>query len=388
MRMRKYYPVAVLLILLAAIALSASLVTTNANALPTFTTAVGGIGPCDSCHTMTATHAIVNHTTLACSSCHLSGTATPPTPVACAACHGGTSAILVSATHVTTKCGTTAGCHGAVSAATITSFAPTSGPVGTVVTLTGTGFTGATAVNFNGTTAAIFSVVSATQITATVPSGAATGTISVTPLSGPDVISATSFTVTVLPAVPTVTSFTPTSAPVGTVVTLTGTGFTGATAVAFNGTTTSIFIVVSATQITAEVPSGATTGKITVTPASGPVATSATNFTVTVPAVTTKVTLKLSGLRSGAMRLGRSVTATGKVTPTSLAGSKVKLTVQKKKSTRWVTLKSVTRTISLTGAYSWKYKPARRGVYRLRATIAKTAAHRAATTTWRSFKVK
>ena len=94
MRMRKYYPVVVLLILLAAIALSVSLVTTNANALPTFTTAVGGIGPCDSCHTITATHAIVNHTTLACGSCHLSGTATPPTPVACAACHGGTSDAL------------------------------------------------------------------------------------------------------------------------------------------------------------------------------------------------------------------------------------------------------------------------------------------------------
>ena len=386
MRMRKYYPVVVLLILLAAIALSASLVTTNANALPTFTTAVGGIGPCDSCHAMTATHSNANHTSLACTSCHLTNTSTPPTPAACAACHGGTSAILVSATHVTTKCGTTAGCHGAVSAATITSFAPTSGPVGTVVTLTGTGFTGATAVNFNGTTAAIFSVVSATQITATVPSGATTGTISVTPLSGPDVISATSFTVTVLPAVPTITSFAPTSAPVGTVVTLTGTGFTGATAVAFNGTTTAIFVVVSATKITAEVPSGATTGTIAVTTPGG-TGTSATSFTVEAVVVTPKVTLKLSGLTSGAMRLGRSVTAKGKVTPSSLAGSKVKLTVQKR-GARWVTLKSVARTISASGAYSWKYKPARRGAYRMRATIAKTAAHTAATTTWRSFKVK
>ena len=100
MRMRKYYPVVVLLILLAAIALSVSLVTTNANALPTFTTAVGGIGPCDSCHTITATHAVPAHAGFfaTCSTCHLTDVATPPTPAACAACHGGTSAIIAKPT--------------------------------------------------------------------------------------------------------------------------------------------------------------------------------------------------------------------------------------------------------------------------------------------------
>jgi hypothetical protein len=87
------------------------------------------------------------------------------------------------------------------------------------------------------------------------------------------------------------------------------------------------------------------------------------------------------------MKLGRSVTAKGKVTPTSLAGSKVKLTVQKKRGARWVTVKSVARTISASGAYSWKYKPATRGAYHMRATIAKTAAHTAARTKWRTFRV-
>ena len=67
---------------------------------------------------------------------------------------------------------------------TLTSFAPTSGAVGTTVTLTGTGFTGATAVIFAGTPATSFSVASATQITATVPSGAASGAISVTTPGG------------------------------------------------------------------------------------------------------------------------------------------------------------------------------------------------------------
>ena len=82
------------------------------------------------------------------------------------------------------------------------------------------------------------------------------------------------------------------------------------------------------------------------------------------------------------------MTAKGKVTPASLVGSKVKLQVQKKKARKWVTLKTVRRTISATGAYSWKYKPAKRGAYRMRATIARTTTHTAAKTPWRGFKVK
>ena len=112
--MRKYYPVAALLILLAAIALSASIVTTNANALPTFTLAQKGIGPCVTCHGMAATHDNPKHAAVypTCSNCHLSGIATPPTPAACAKCHGGPSAILASANHAAQGCGTTPGCHG------------------------------------------------------------------------------------------------------------------------------------------------------------------------------------------------------------------------------------------------------------------------------------
>src|SRR5437867_2154718 len=55
------------------------------------------------------------------------------------------------------------------SAPTITSFTPTSGPVGSSVTLSGTNFTGATAVTFNGASAASFTVTSDTTIQATVP---------------------------------------------------------------------------------------------------------------------------------------------------------------------------------------------------------------------------
>ena len=107
-----------LAIALAALALSASLVTTKANALPTFTTPVNGIGPCQSCHpktgTPTAPHDVAAHASFitTCSTCHVGGdTSVPPTPAKCAACHGVTN-ILASAQHVANKCGTTPGCHG------------------------------------------------------------------------------------------------------------------------------------------------------------------------------------------------------------------------------------------------------------------------------------
>src|SRR5205823_5352431 len=57
-------------------------------------------------------------------------------------------------------------------APTITGFSPSSGPVGTGVTISGTNFTGASDVRFNGTSAVSFSVTSSTSISATVPSGA------------------------------------------------------------------------------------------------------------------------------------------------------------------------------------------------------------------------
>ena len=76
----------------------------------------------------------------------------------------------------------------------ITSFAPASLWVGAVITITGTRFTGATAVRFNGTAAYSFTVNSATQITATVPAGVTGGTLSVVTPEG-TAVSSTAFTV-------------------------------------------------------------------------------------------------------------------------------------------------------------------------------------------------
>ena len=71
-----------------------------------------------------------------------------------------------------------------IAAPTITSFTPSSGCIGTTVTITGTNFTSTTAVQFNGIAAASTNVVSATSIIATVANGTTTGPISVTTLGG------------------------------------------------------------------------------------------------------------------------------------------------------------------------------------------------------------
>jgi hypothetical protein len=60
----------------------------------------------------------------------------------------------------------------------VTSFSPTSGPAGTTVTITGSGFTGTTSVRFRDTPA-VFMVNNDSTITATVPPAAASGAISV-----------------------------------------------------------------------------------------------------------------------------------------------------------------------------------------------------------------
>ena len=205
----------------AAMILGASLVTTKAEALPTFTNAVNGIGPCDSCHTKTSVHGNADHATALadCSNCHVGGdTSVPPTPAKCGVCHSGGSAILTSTSHTATGCGTTAGCHGV-----------------------------------------------------------------------PD------------------------------------------------------------------------------------------------PTVTPKLTIK----SAASVKVKKPITISGKVTPTSLAGRKVSVTIQKKSGAKWKPAKSASATISVAGAYSYKYKPAAKGTYRAKgAMAAKAGVNTAAATAWKTFKVK
>jgi hypothetical protein len=252
--------------------------------------------------------------------------------------------------------GTTQLFNGACSQ-TITSFSPTSGPVGTTVLITGTNFpaSGACDVYF-GATKATTGLVNGTgtQITTVVPVGAVTGQVRAFCGATGAAAASTNFTVT---AVPSITSFTPTSGTVGTVVTITGANFTGATAVKFNNVAATTFTVNSATQITATVPVGATTGKISVTTSAG-TGTSTTDFTVIGGAEhDRRVTLDLS----------KHINAEGKVkvpdgTNACKSGQKVK--IQKlKKDGSWKTIE--TDKTNNNGAYS-DHLPDNNGKYRAR----------------------
>jgi hypothetical protein len=197
------------------------------------------------------------------------------------------------------------------SAAAVTSFTPVCGVVGQTVSITGTGFTGATGVTFNGTptSAVTFTAPTDTSATAVVPVGATTGTITVE-TAAVDTASASSFLVA--PAVaPTISSFSPPTGAVGTSVVIVGAGFCGTNAVAFN-LTPATFTVNSNNQITAIVPSGSTTGPIHVTNTVNTVA-SGTNFT---PASATSITSFTPA--SGPVGTSVVITGTGFVTVTSV----------------------------------------------------------------------
>jgi large repetitive protein len=239
----------------------------------------------------------------------------------------------------------------APAAPTITSFTPTAGPIGTSVTITGTKFCGTTAVKFNTTTATSVTVNSATSITATVPTGATTGKISVTNT----IATATSTNDFVVVAPPTIASFTPAFGPVGTSVKITGTNFSGpgftTSSVKFNNVTAT-FVVNSATQITATVPTGATTGKISVTTPGGTIS-SAANFTVSIPhSRSVTLSLKKHLVAKGVVNVGDGFTA---------CEASVPVKIQRKTSGGWNNVGSATTTAS--GSYSKKLKD-KTGKYR------------------------
>jgi uncharacterized repeat protein (TIGR01451 family) len=156
--------------------------------------------------------------------------------------------------------------------ARITGFTPSAGAGGTIVQINGNNFTNASAVRFNGVPATSFAVTNNSVLGAIAPAGVTSGTISVTTPFG------TTNSAALFYAPPTITGFTPTHGLSGTNVTVTGTSFTNATAVLFNGLPAS-FTVINNTTLTAVVPNDATTGKITVA-APGGTNSSAADFTI------------------------------------------------------------------------------------------------------------
>ena len=223
---------------------------------------------------------------------------------------------IVSATEITTAVpgGASSGPIAVVSNATpitsdtcftttspaVTAFSPTSGAAGTVLILTGTNFTGATAVKFNGSPTTP-TTVTATSITVAVPPNAVTGLISVeTPVSTG--VGAGTFSVSSA----AITEFSPALGAVGTVVTITGANLSGATAVRFGTTPAASFTNVSATTVQATVPTNVTTGPISISTSAGTATASAdfagpptiTSFTPTTAAPGSTVTINGTNLSS------------------------------------------------------------------------------------------
>jgi hypothetical protein len=140
----------------------------------------------------------------------------------------------------------------------VSSLLPGSGPVGTTVTVTGSGFgsdAGAVHVAFGGVAADITSV-SATRLVVTAPAHAA-GEVPVTITVGnAAAVGVPSFTYTSTAEAPVVSSISPDHGPPGTTVTVSGTGFGAAGAavqVTFGGDAATV-LAVTATQLSVAAP--------------------------------------------------------------------------------------------------------------------------------------
>ena len=179
---------------------------------------------------------------------------------------------------------------------------------------------------------------------------------------------------------PLIAGLAPGSGRAGNAVTLTGSHFTSSAVIGFNGSSAA-FTVVSDTQITATVPAGATSGPVTVLTGGG-TATSATIFTIVADA---HVTLRLTPT---SLALTKTVRASGLLSPVGLAGESVRLSVQFRTSGRWVVVRTVSVPTKAGGEYSRIYRPAKRGSYRVKASVGWTNAHTAAGSAWIAFRVR
>lgn len=159
----------------------------------------------------------------------------------------------------------------------ITGFTPATGLTGTVVTITGAGFTGATLVRIGGVSVSAFTVNSDTEISATVAAGSVSGSISVTCIN---VTVSHPLYLFIAPPVPAISSFTPASAQTGETVTINGSNLLGISSVTFGGSSALSFTIVSDFQLTAVTGTG-TTGDISVSSSGGTGTRSGFTFTST-----------------------------------------------------------------------------------------------------------
>jgi hypothetical protein len=185
--------------------------------------------------------------------------------------------------------------QGFVPAPRLTGISTTSGPTsgGTSITVTGTGFTGVTAVSFGSTAAKSFTVSTSTSITAVSPVAPA-GTVDVTVTNAGGTSATSSADQFAFIAPPTITGVSPNSGPLagGNWVTVSGTNLSTTNKVSVGGTTTG-FNVLSNTSLSVYIVPGETAESvnIAVTTIGGTSArTSADRYTYLAPPLPPTVT--------------------------------------------------------------------------------------------------
>ena len=213
----------------------------------------------------------------------------------------------------------------------VTSVSPGSGTIdgGTTVTITGSNLAGASIVTF-GETGAYFVVNDDTSLTAVSPAGEPLEAVDVTVTTVGGTSATTpaarfTYTPSVVALLPAVTGLAPDAgAPAGgAVVTITGTNFTGATAVDFGPVPATNFTVVGDTSITATAPAGAGPVDVTVTNADGPSSIGQSDLYTYLPPALTKLG-PLRGRAQGGTRVtlrGQYLTGATEVTFDGMPGT-------------------------------------------------------------------
>jgi hypothetical protein len=202
----------------------------------------------------------------------------------------------------------------------ITSASPNAGPLAgnTVVTLTGSGFTGATQVTFQGVNGTILSIPNDTTMTVRTPAGTAgSATIALTNADGTGVL-AGGFTYV---AAPTVTSISPASGPLagGTLLTINGTNLNAVTQVKIGGVTATGLNVISASQVQVNTPVHTAGNKSVQVTSPGGTANAPTSFTYISAPIITSIS-PTTGSTAGGTLLTINGTNLGSVTSVTVGG--------------------------------------------------------------------
>jgi len=180
----------------------------------------------------------------------------------------------------------------------VTSFSPAAGPVGTTITVLGSGFFGANAAWIGDGHDATINVINNYQAEIIVPDDATTGPIGILNNKN-STVSSEIFTLSSSTSYPqqVISGFSPTSGAVGTVITVSGSGFTGSTSAWVGGGLDAGLTVISDTQANVTVPADATSGAVTLINPTHSV-TSSNAFTLTTaqePPPVNGLSIKASG---------------------------------------------------------------------------------------------